>query len=243
TIDDGSCIFSDCDYGNVNIILDQETQIVDTTTEINIFFDASGSMNTTLPKLQQMRDQYLKACLLPFFNGDEDLYSRRVKIIGGSGNANGNWTLERTFAGIIGSQGPLLQRIGSSPEITQVINLVFQDEANSSYHPSLTSFVVNNVPTASFINDIGGFKQVLADHPKSYYRAVIFQVNGSNGFKGFLDAVENGKGAYADPALNLKNVSDQIKIKYDITAAEDPTYYLRLVRETLGELGYNIPAC
>jgi hypothetical protein len=243
TVDDESCEFPVCNYGTADILLDEETLIVDNFTEINIFFDASGSMNTTLPPLQQMKEQFLKACLLPFYNGDENLYNSRVKVIGGSGNPNGNWTNERTFSGLISGQGPILQRLGSSSEITKVINLVFQDEAQIIYHASNTTFDADvDTPTSGYISDLTGFKNLLATKSNDYYRGVIFQVQGFPMFKKFLEAIENGQGNFASHSLT--DISDRVKIKYDVIEGNpDPKYYANLITEALNQMGFNVPTC
>jgi hypothetical protein len=229
TFDDGSCEFPVCDFGSNNVVLDETTLIVDNFTEINIYFDSSGSMNSTLPPLNDMRDNYLKACLLPFYNGNETLYNDRVKLF--------SFANERTFSlNTLGTPG-------SSPEVTKVINFVFQDEAQSVYHLSnLTFDPFVDTPTTSFINDIDNLKAMYSAQPHSYYRGVVFQVQGYPVYKTFLEAVESGTGNFN--IHNTSSISSQISYNYDVIAANsDAKYYANLITGSLNQLGYNVPTC
>lgn len=263
TVDNGSCVYPQCGYGTV--VLTEETPaevIIDNLTEINIFFDNSGSMNATLPSLVQMRDENLWNCLKGFYNNDFDLYNSRVKVIGelvNGSNPNGGWGHERAFGppafwfGVL--QGPILRRMGSTPEITRVINLVFQDEASHAYHGSVNSLDPETTgPTSAFISDLDGFKTLLSTKPLNYYRAVIFQVVlGINydGFKNFLEAIQTGAGLYN--TYNIADLSSQIKIKYDVprgVSVTSPTplnpggaFYANQVISALNEIGFNLPLC
>ena len=87
---------------------------VDSSTEINIFFDTSGSMNTSLSPLQQARDTLLANLLVPFYGNDMSAYNQRVNFI--------EIPDERPFS--------WAQTLGESNEITKVIKLLFTD-ANS----------------------------------------------------------------------------------------------------------------
>ena len=50
------------------------------TTKINIWFDNSGSMDTTLDDLVRMQSTNLKTTLLPFYNNDEEKYNSLVTV-------------------------------------------------------------------------------------------------------------------------------------------------------------------
>ena len=54
--------------------------VLDNNTEINIWFDNSGSMNTTITPLNTMRNDVLKDCIISAYNDDEILYNQRVNI-------------------------------------------------------------------------------------------------------------------------------------------------------------------
>ena len=111
-------ILCDCTFeGSATEYVEGEI-VIDENTEINIFFDSSGSMADTLSPLQDMRNTILKNCLLPFYNNDETKYNQNVTI-----TSIGD---ERTF--------DWLQTIGSTTGTTKVINLAFTDENQSGYH-------------------------------------------------------------------------------------------------------------
>lgn len=254
TLDDGSCHYSSCHFGQSEVLITEGTLIVDNKTEINIFFDASGSMNNTLPKLLQMKETVLKPCLLPFFDGDTALYDERVKVFGAEYDAFSNtitraiWTDER-FMGDPGriiydrEQPACLRTEGTDGTITKVINLVFQDEAQSNYHGSLSTFnPETEIPTTTFVDDLAAMKTLYNSKPADYFRSVIFQVKGNSGFKGFLEAIESGQGLYSGPN-NITDMSDKLRIKYDIGGGASPEYYAGVIVSALNELGYSIPTC
>jgi hypothetical protein len=104
-------------------------------TEINIWFDDSGSMSETLPALNVMRDDLLKDCLLPVYNNDSLLYDERVKVFNlnvGSPIGASNERFIKAFR--------TERNTGRSPDtnVDFVLNIVFQNEANSLYHSPLT---------------------------------------------------------------------------------------------------------
>lgn len=249
TVDDGNCAYPSCHYGMGEVVVVDGVLTVDENTEINIFFDASGSMDQTLPKLLMMKETILKPCLMPFFNGDGALYDAKVQIIGGTYDFFGNtitgrtWTSERSLGGTYLAQGAILQREGSDGTVTKVINIVFQDEANASYHASLTSFnPETEAPSEKFQQDINALRALYNSKPEDYFRSVIFQVKGSNAWASFLSAIENGSGLYTGPN-SLADLSNQIKIKYNVTNGSEPDYYANQIVTALNELGYSIPSC
>lgn len=196
-------------------------------TRIRIFFDASGSMGTTLPPLNAMRDGNLKTALLPMYNNDSALYDQMVTVESNYG--------ERTFDMMDNLHQPF-------PE-GKVIFMVFQDESSPSYHTN----VVPDPPTSYYLSDINTLRTRLGTFAPSYYRGIIFQVNGDNQnnqntFPLFLQAVQNGIGGYA----GVNGLSDKPEIGFvygvspGITYASDPTYYLNLILGKLRQLGYNV---
>ena len=93
--------------------------VIDENTQINIWFDDSGSMNQTLSPLETMRNTILKNCLLQFYNNDSNLYDANVSVKNFSEKSSGN---ERTFW--------ILDTTGTTGSVTKVINLAFQDESS-----------------------------------------------------------------------------------------------------------------
>ena len=59
--------------GSTWCVLDCATPQITENTEINIWFDSSGSMKLTKPALEAMRDDVLAPCLLPFYGGNQVL--------------------------------------------------------------------------------------------------------------------------------------------------------------------------
>ena len=207
---------------------------IDENTEINIWFDNSGSMNSTLTPLQNMRDGILKTCLLPFFNNDEQLYNTNVVV---KNFTPPSANVERTFL--------VLNTTGTTQNITKVINLVFQDEAQSNYHPNTATFDINATRTSTYDTDINNFRNTLSLLSLGYYSGVVFRVNtGPNtyeGFRQFLVAVRDGLGQYSGQN-GLSDKSEVTFVEY-VNAADTPTYYANQIITALNTLGYNLQLC
>lgn len=188
--------------------------VINTDTKIMIYFDSSGSMNSSLAPLQTMRDTILKDRLLPLYNNDSNLYDANVSVI-----QEGN---ERTLN--------MLDMQGATPT-GNVIVMVFQDEADNVYHSqSITP------RTATYDGDLATLRNRLNIFPNNYYRGVIFQVNGNTTFLKFVRAIQTGTGDYA----GVNGLSDRIEFnyKYGLTDGETPQYYLDQIVTALTELGY-----
>ena len=226
----GSC--TDCQFIGA---LDSATTAIeiDQNTEIYIWFDDSGSMNSTLSPLQSMRNTILKNCLVQFFNNDGDLYDTNVTVNNFSSKSSG---MERTLF--------MLNTMGSSGSITKVINLVFQDEA-SPYNADSRSFNTNS-RTSQYDSDLASFRTALGNAATSdYYRGIVFRVNtGSgryDGFRQFLEAVDQGTGAYS----GTNGLSDKSEVTFvqNVTAGASAQYYADQIIAALNTLGYNLDAC
>jgi hypothetical protein len=215
---------------------DNPPPIIDGETEINIFFDSSGSMSSTEGPLNIMAKKILKTCLLPFYGDDGDLYDERVRVR--------NFSDERGYK-VLGTSG-------STSEITKVINLVFQDEADPVYTPRTSgdtdsSRTWNNEKprTESFNEDISELRSIL-DSNSIDVRGEYFQVTNTVGpwgpnFKILLQSVETGLGQYVgDYSLWDKS---KIHNTYDVIAGDSANYYTNLVIGAINSLGYNIPIC
>ena len=207
--------------------------VVDENTEINIWFDDSGSMNSTLSPLQSMRDTILRDCLVQFYNNDYNTYDQNVTVSNFSSKSGGT---ERTMY--------VLNTTGTTAGITKVINLVFQDES-SPYAADGGSFNTS-VRTGTYDTDISGLRSTLDNVPNSsYYRGIVFRVNtGPNsydGFRQFLVAVKDGTGAYS----GTNGLSDKSEITYisNVTAGSTAQYYADQIITALNTLGYNLNLC
>jgi hypothetical protein len=210
---------------------------VDEETEINIFFDNSGSMKSTEIPLNIMASTILKPCLLPFYGNDSRLYDQRVRV---RNFLDGSY--ERGYK--------LLATEGGSPAITKVINLVFQDEASPTYIPDANSWTNETPRTATFNADITTLRSVIENNNSNYIRGEYFQVSRPNdnpdnplgrAFKTLLQSVENGEGQYVgEYGLSGKT---QIHNTYDVVNGGTAQYYTNLIITALNNFGYNVPIC
>lgn len=200
------------DYRDEELVINQDTKI-------RIYFDSSGSMNSSLAPLRTMRDTILKDRLLPLYNGDSALYDSSVTIIEQSD--------ERTL--------DMLNMNGETPE-GNAISLVFQDESSTYGVGSSGATICPR--TTSYDSDLAALRNRLTTFPEDYYRGVIFQVNGVETFGDFIRAIELG----ADCYTGVNGLSDRIEFnyKYDLTDGGTPQYYLDKIVEALTELGYEL---
>ena len=202
---------------------------IDTQTEINIFFDSSGSMNSSLTPLRTMKNQVLKNALLPFYQNDGDAYDNNVTFI--------EEPNERVWS--------QMERMGSNSNVTQVINLVFSDE-NSPYGATSS---YPTTPTTQHNTDIASLRSTISTaetaNGSSYFRSVLFQVNtgpGSfGGYKQYVNAVLNGTGNYSGTAGLSDKANTEVRVETDVIAGANATYYANQVINGLNSLGYAIP--
>ena len=209
----------------------QPTIVVTSETEINIFFDSSGSMNTTLNPLNTMRTTILQNCLLPFYNNDVNLYNQRVKITSIGNERAINWIATQP----------------SDPSYN-VVNLAFADESNTYEAESPTVNGWTNGSTSGN-SDIALLRTNLENAATSTsHRGVIFQVDTLSGgndaypqYQAFMNALFNGLGYYAGTA-GLSDKSE-VSVVQDVIAGNNPQYYADLIVGAMNGLGYNIPSC
>lgn len=207
--------------------------VLDDETEINIFFDNSGSMSGTKSPLDTMASTILKDCLLPFYNNDSALYDSRVRVL----NMSEEGFYERSYG--------CLSTTGTTTSITQVINLSFQDEGASSLHGG-SGWSNTDPRTSTFDNDMVTLRNNIDNNPPNYIVGEIFQVQTSNtgqflSFRNLLEAVENGLGNYS--GVNGLSDKSQIHNTYGVTPSSTPQYYMGLIITAINNLGYSIPDC
>ena len=208
------------------------------TTQINIWFDDSGSMNGTLSPLQNMVNNELKSCLIQFYNNDEAAYNKYVSVREYGGRQANNPVYYK-----YNEKFPVV--MSWEPDITgatNCINLVFQDEIEGIYQ-------FGSSANPSFINDIWKgdvylFKQIINNNRTGYVTPVLFQIatyTYEYAFGRFLDIIENGEGAYAPSEYNLKDMAGKYTIKRDIIPSNpNSTYYRDQIIQVFNELGFNI---
>ena len=202
-------------------------------TEINVFVDDSGSMTTTLPMLNTMRDYYLKNALIGFYNNSETLYNQKVKVISMGGESGPN--TERCLY--------FLATSGTNITVPNVVNIVFQNEAGSQpdYHPSTGIFSPYATRSTKYTTDITFLRNRLAAFPTTYIRGAILQLpfttgtdadaqNGRN-FRDWLYSIKNGIGNYAG-AYGLSDKS-QIMYGFEVIEKAAPSYYAEVLFEAL----------
>ena len=199
--------------------------VIDTNTEINIFFDTSGSMNTSLTPMQTMKTDVLKNALLPFYNNDGDIYDSNVNFI--------EEPNERVW--------DQMNTMGSNANITQVINLVFSDEnspygAGGQYPTDRTT--QHDTDIAALRSDVNSG---ISSNGEDYFRGVLFQIDTGPGtypgYKSYVTAVINGTGNYSG-TNGLSDFTDEIAVNTDVIAASNATYYANQVISALNGLGY-----
>jgi len=193
---------------------------IDANTKITIFFDASGSMNTTLSPLVTMRDTLLQDLLLGYYGDDVATYNAQVTIVQPSN--------ERTFR--------WLNNQGNALALKHIV-LVFQDEADSVY-------TGGSQPTASFDTDMAALRATLASRSESDYQAIIFQVTGDSAtpaFMGMLEDVMSGASPYDGAGDNLTDYTELVGVSYGVQEAQTPAYYAQLIQIALSSSGVNVP--
>jgi len=214
-----------------NGVIPDPPPTIEEDTNIFIYFDSSGSMNSTLSPLNDMRNTLLKNALLSFYDNNETEYNNRVNVISYGG--------ERTFG--------MLNLFNSYPADGNVVVLVFQDEASSVYHGG-SSWTTSSTRTTAFDNDIGLLRNNLSsfvsdpNKGSTYYRGVIFQVEGNSNnafnFGPLIQAVQNGTGNYAPPyGLSDRN---EFNYSYDVPDGGSAQNYLDLVTQALTNLGFDL---
>lgn len=206
-------------------------------TEINIWFDNSGSMNSTLAPLQTMQSTLLQACLLPTYNNDVVLYNERVKVLD---MFSSSWNYFERFVKCLATEKNFNRATDAS--VNQVINLTFADESNAYGYGQSEPFD-NSTRTSQYDADILTLRTTLTSAGYTI-KGSAFRVNtGPNqypGFRGLTEATFVNTGVYSPP----NNISDFLGINFtyqlDTVAGSTPAYYLSQIALALNSLGINI---
>jgi|TARA_R110000744_G_scaffold2878_1_gene11302 hypothetical protein len=155
-------------------------------TIINIWFDNSGSMHSTLRPLRTMVTNDLKSTLLPYYEDNETKYAVNVKVRNFPSDA---------YENSIRLGGYDMVRDDSK----NVINIMFQDEANgralSKFSTSVTylknGLSQNNKNAAIFFH-VGGYSQ--SDKWKSTLQGLESSLTGQTDFN--YDIINGSNSAY-----------------------------------------------
>ena len=216
---------------------------------IMMYVDESGSILPTRKALEEMRDGILKQALLPYYLNDENLYKRRVQVVG---------TKQVGSSGILDDGERSLEFFSAAAKKENVLAMAFQDEGSPSYH--LPTF--NKKPEDHYLKDLGALRNRLNGFG-GVYRGIMFQVDRGKTFaKSFKEFVENawqgGSHTYdnnylSNPAHNLKRFywqenrnhirnhsgvvfSDEYHLKDD----GDPSYYMGKIFEASKKVGLDL---
>lgn len=217
---------------------------VDADTHIYIYFDSSGSMNSTLSPLNTMKNGVLKDALLKYYGGDATLYNQRVTIT--------SIGAERTFQ--------WMHRDGAPGDRGRAIVLIFQDEANSDYHAS--GNVEPSTRTGEFETDFTALRAKLLETDPTKQQWSLLRVgvaavenSGNLTFQNFMRQVFGGTDAHADPEWNLAawnvelngdvppatGVNALMTLELNVTDGEAASYYFGIVQDLAERLQIFIP--
>jgi hypothetical protein len=215
--------------------------VITTVTEINIWFDNSGSMNSTLTPLQTMQNTLLKDCIGPIYGydplvpGSDALYNERVKVLN-MGNVP-NWNYNERFVQCLATSKNFNRTTDAT--VNQVLNLTFADESDDYGYGGQETFNPN-VIAAQYATDIATLRSNFATSP--FIKGIAFQVNTGPGaypgFRALTQATFVDTGSYTPNA----NISDLTPFTYelDVVAGSTPEYYLTKVTSGLNTLGFTI---
>lgn len=242
------------EYTDINFWLDGSDSIAKATTE------TGSTISHTNPEIINMINNFLKPMLFPFYGGDSSLpstdpinvtaeiaYTERVNII---------TSINERFLEDIVNQ-PL------NPGASGVINIVFQDEANSTYHADFTgsaSLDPESTPTTDYITDIAAYRSLVDSWPDGFYKTAIisfFEQGNDDGtaeptgepsyveggtnenrrqFNNLIHAMSYGIGAYA----GVNGVSDYRNNKTWVHSSKvridrSSAYYFKIVFDAISK--------
>lgn len=240
--------FTDC-FGVTSCIINNTVPCggeITNNTEINIWFDNSGSMNSTLPGLEDMRDNLLQACLLPIYNNDIVLYNERVKVLNFSDYPSGS---ER-FVKLLGVERNFNRTADTNVDL--VINLTFEDESspygygggnafdNTQRDGNLSCGGTPDPSCGSYDDDVADTISIQGSAGYTIKGCAFAVDTGPGNYPGFQDLTEAtfvDNGAYTSPN-NLSSFLGTIyQYELNVTAGDTGTYYLGKVVTALNNLG------
>ena len=200
--------------------------VIDNDTYINIYFDTSGSMNSTLAPLQLARDTLLHDALVPFYGNNSSMYYNRVSFI-----ENGN---ERPFDWFAMNYGqPLYNGFNSN---TKVVHLAFTDE-NSPYG----QFAAVNPQMSTDASTMKSRIDNLPSTPDNYV-AALFSVIGPESYQVNVKKLFENEPPYT--GTEVGNIvaellgENKLALMHRVPQARSAQYYTDLIVSTLIGLGY-----
>jgi hypothetical protein len=258
TCPDGSQV-SFCDGSPVCVLKEPcadcntvEAPQINRSTEINIWFDNSGSMSSSETALNEMRTSTLKLCLLQIYDNDPVLYDEKVKFFD-MGGLTGEPYYER-FIKCLGT----LRNYGRNPDLEPglVINLVFQDESTPYNAPGATGSPAvqappfnNNAIAPDYSADIVQTKNNLITASAQDYqiKGTLFQIKTTvlgfpfDDFRDLALATFGSTGVYtANSNLSLENSQGIFNLDTEVPAAQTAIFYKNKVVQALNALSINL---
>jgi len=212
--------------------------------EINIIFDDSGSMGSTLIQLQNMVNGSLKNELLPVYNNDPVEYEKRVAII------NSSDALKKyTDAPVVSTDDrerflkifANLEKVNS--DSTKVLNIYFGDELGGMYQ--IGDFTYSGGASQLYKDDLAEYRAFLntVDYGAHLSRFIRVKQYYDNTYSNrFIENIFSG----SDGFEGSKGLSDRVEasilsgVNYGVLYSSDPTYYSNIILDTLRDYGFNI---
>ena len=245
--------FDGCSGAPIQAVVTVAAAAITNTTEINIWFDNSGSMNGTLPPLATMRDTLLKDCIGPVYGynplvpGSDVLYNNRVRVFNMYDSTSQQlWNYNERFVQCLAELENFQRPTDNT--VDQVINLTFADESDLYGYGGAGTFD-NGVIAAPYASNIALLRAHKAAFPG--LRGVAFRVATNNnyysGFRALTEATFVNDGVYTPPS-NISDFISDFGYVLDVTpgaTVNGPSadYYLQLIRTALNNLGFNIAPC
>lgn len=213
------------------------------TTEINIWFDNSNTMITTLLPLEQMLSTLLHDCFLPIYNNDESLFRERVKLSYMRDIIYTNWDYSERFVRCL-AQERNFQRY-TDTDVDQVINLVFTDKSDVYGYGDTTPFD-SSKRTTQYDDDIAYLRSMVSTAGYDI-KGTVFRINTGPGiYPGFRELVKAtfvNTGVYTPPNNVNDYYSTNFNCNLDTIPAGTPEYYRNQITAALKAIGISVPVC
>ena len=197
--------------------------IVSSKTKINIFFDNSGSMDSTLSPLQTMATENLKDSLLPFYDNNESAYDDNVNVLNFNAvPALSTFNMSPVENSIV-LGGVNMREISSD---FNVINMMFQDETNSHPLSRFTGTSTEGLKKSSVHFLTGGLEV------NNKHRSIFFHVDSDfGGESDYRTLLIDLSGALQDTTFK-----DQTTFTLDVVDGDTPENYATVIVDALNNV-------
>ena len=209
--------------------------IVDPNAEFRIWLDNSGSMGSEIFAIRDMIEYQLKNSFLTYYDNDVKKYNQQVSSILDPISYTGTTASSERFLLYAAED-----KFNSTS--TKVVNMIWVDEANPSYH--VFTPVGDNTQTATYLSDVQTLRNNL-DAVANYGNklVVIFCVEKNfndeyKQFSHFIDNISNGVNGF-EGSKGLSDRSDVIFVR-NVEPYQTAAYYHQVTIDALTDLGYKI---